>query len=237
MIEAETSKPVWVTEVGVSSFGAEEVQRFGLERTTELLLGRAARVYWYSLLDLPPAWSATTRHRESEGSSYYRHFYMGLVRADNTPKLALPSFDARLGICQWFHFEDPRFAMAVDWLRRLGVTKLRTGVSWADWLRPNALAWFDHQMDALRDFDTTITLCFTPNSRGQRPDHTSPPLDPQEFADFAETVVRRYALGDRTAGVTTGYRAGAAPDDAGPPPAPRPADGGALEADGVASAA
>jgi len=29
-------------------------------------------VYWYSLLDLPPEWEATTRHKESEGSSYYR---------------------------------------------------------------------------------------------------------------------------------------------------------------------
>ena len=28
-IEAVTDKPVWVTEVGVGSFGAEEVQEFG----------------------------------------------------------------------------------------------------------------------------------------------------------------------------------------------------------------
>ena len=32
-IEAVTSLPVWVTEVGVSTFGAEEVQVFGLQRT------------------------------------------------------------------------------------------------------------------------------------------------------------------------------------------------------------
>ena len=32
-IRAVTDKPVWVTEVGVSSFGAEEVQVFGLGRT------------------------------------------------------------------------------------------------------------------------------------------------------------------------------------------------------------
>ena len=34
-------------------------------------------------------WEATTRHREAEGSSYYRHFYMGLLREDGTPKPAL----------------------------------------------------------------------------------------------------------------------------------------------------
>src|SRR3546814_519435 len=61
-------KPVWVTEVGVSSFGAEEVQVFGLERTAELLIGRAPRVFWYSLYDLPQSWGATTRHRAAEGS-------------------------------------------------------------------------------------------------------------------------------------------------------------------------
>ncbi|MFW6323789.1 MAG: beta-xylosidase, partial [Desulfovibrionales bacterium] len=78
-IEEEAELPVWVTEVGVSSFGADEVQLFGLNRTTELLQPWLERVYWYSLLDLPPAWEATTRHKESEGSSYYRHFYMGLI--------------------------------------------------------------------------------------------------------------------------------------------------------------
>ena len=38
-IKAVTDKPVWVTEVGISSFGAEEVQVFGLQRTAALLKG------------------------------------------------------------------------------------------------------------------------------------------------------------------------------------------------------
>jgi beta-xylosidase len=193
-IEAVTELPVWVTEVGVSSFGAEEVQVFGLERTTELLLNRVERVFWYSLLDLPPAWEATTRHKESEGSSYYRHFYMGLVRADGTPKPALARFNPGLGLCQWFHYEDHRLETAIGWLRRLGVKKLRTGISWADWHRPGALAWFDRQMAALGEFDLTLTLCFTPPSRGQRPCHTSPPVRIEEFAQFAAEVVNRYVL-------------------------------------------
>src|SRR5579872_5395783 len=84
--------PVWVSEVGASSFGAEEVQEFGLRRTAELLTGRAPRIHWYSLMDLPRAWPPTTRHREAEGSSYYRHFYMGLLREDGTPKCAARRF-------------------------------------------------------------------------------------------------------------------------------------------------
>src|SRR6185312_8208464 len=88
-IRAVTALPLWVSEVGASSFGAEEVQEFGLRRTAELLSGKAERIHWYSLYDLPRAWPATTRHREAEGSSYFRHFYMGLLREDGTPKRAL----------------------------------------------------------------------------------------------------------------------------------------------------
>jgi beta-xylosidase len=193
-IEAVTHLPVWVTEVGVSTFGAEEVQVFGLQRTSELLLGRVERIFWYSLFDLPPSWEATTRHKESEGSSYYRHFYMGLLKADGTPKAALHHFDPRLGICQWFHFEDHRLELAVQWLRELGVRHLRTGISWADWHRPGALAWFDRQMAALREFEVTLTLCFTPPSRGLRPCHTSPPQNVEEFSWFAAEVMERYAV-------------------------------------------
>jgi beta-xylosidase len=192
-IEEVAGLPVWVTEVGVSSFGAEEVQVFGLDCTTKLLLGRVPRVFWYSLLDLPPAWEATTRHKESEGSAYYRHFYLGLIRADGTPKPAAEKFNPQLGVCQWFHYEDHRLDFAVEWLKRLRVNKLRTGISWADWHRPDCLSWFDRQMKALEPFETTITLCFTPPSRGKVPHHTSPPLLPEEFGEFAAQVVRRYA--------------------------------------------
>jgi beta-xylosidase len=210
-VREATSKPVWITEVGVSTFGADEVQAFGLRRTAELLADQVDRIYWYSLLDLPPTWEATTRHRESEGSSYYRHFYMGLIRDDRTPKPSVEAWDPRLGICQWFHFEDHRLDFAVDWLRRLGVRRLRTGLSWADWHRPNALAWFDRQMEALAEFDVTVTLCFTPPSRGLSEHHTSPPREPEEFADFAEAMVRRYVRGERAAGDADVVRA---PDDA-----------------------
>jgi beta-xylosidase len=202
-IRAVTDLPIWVTEVGVSTFGADEVQVFGLQRTTELLRGQVERIFWYSLLDLPANWEATTRHKESEGSAYYRHFHMGLIRADGTAKPAIDHFNPAIGICQWFHFEDHRLELAVKWLRKLGVRKLRTGISWADWNRPNALHWFDRQMEALAEFDTTVTLCFTPPSRGKAPNCTSPPLEPAEFAWFAREVARRYVLGQRE-GIQTG---------------------------------
>jgi beta-xylosidase len=197
-IRAVTSKPLWVTEVGASSFGAEEVQEFGLKKSAEVLRGRAERVHWYSLFDLPKAWPATTRHREAEGSSYYRHFYMGLLREDGTAKPALRQFHElcpELGLCQWLHFEDHRLGVMLDWLQRLGVRYLRTGLSWADSHRPNAEAWFDRQMLALDPYELTVTYCFTPESRGIRPHHTSPPREPEEFADFCARMTRRYTRG------------------------------------------
>jgi beta-xylosidase len=197
-ISAVAGKPIWVSEVGASSFGADEVQVFGLRRSAELLLDKVERVHWYSLFDLPATWSATTRHKESEGSSYYRHYYMGLIREDGTPKPAVEVFPAGMGICQWFHYEDPRLESGVEWLRRLGVRHLRTGVSWADWYRENAVAWFDRQMGALDEFDTTLTLCFTPEHMGIERHYTSPPKNARDFADFAVWAVQRY--GSRRAG-------------------------------------
>ena len=196
-IRAVTRKPVWVSEAGVSSFGAEEVQVFGLRRTAELLLRIVDRVHWYSLLDLPPTWTATTRHKEAEGSSYYRHYYMGLLREDGTPKAAADCFPRGMGICQWFHFEDYRLDLAVAWMKRLHVQYLRTGISWADWFRPEAEAWFDRQMHAVEPFLTTLTLCFTPEHLGLAPHYASPPKDANDFAEFAAWTVRKYAPANR----------------------------------------
>ena len=194
-IRSVTGKPIWVSEVGASSFGAEEVQEFGLLKTAELLLPIADHVYWYSLFDLPRAWPATTRHRESEGSSYYRHFYMGLFREDGCAKLAARRFAEyapSLGVCQWFHFEDHRLESAIQKLRDFGVRRLRTGLSWADFERPGAERWFDHQMKLLEPFDTTVTFCYTPERSGIRPHHTSPPTRLEEYSEFCANMVKRY---------------------------------------------
>jgi beta-xylosidase len=201
-IRAVTDLPIWVSEAGVSSFGAEEVQSWGLERTAELLVGRSPRIHWYSLFDLPRAWGATTRHKEAEGSSYYRHFYMGLVREDGSRKPAFEIFKRytpEIGLCQWFHFEDERLDRAVALMKELGVTYLRTGISWADSFRPNAQAWIERQMEALADFAVTVTFCFTPEHLGIAAHHTSPPLRKEDFAEFCAEMIRRFGAPRRPA--------------------------------------
>lgn len=197
VLEAQdvAGKPVWVLEVGASSFGSEEVQAFGLLKSLDLLHRKTERIHWYSLFDLPPSWPAETRHKEAEGSSYYRHYYLGILKSDGSPKLAADLFPSNgsVGFCQWFHFEDPRLYDAVHWMKKHGVRYLRTGLSWADSFRPNAVAWFDRMMDALSPFDVSLTLCFTPAHLGIEAHHTSPPRDIQLFADFAAWAVKRYA--------------------------------------------
>jgi beta-xylosidase len=190
-LRTQFRKPVWVTETGVSSFASEEVAAWGLRRCQEILAGE--KVYWYTLIDLGPEREATTRHKQAEGTSYWRHFHFGLLRHDGTPKKSIDEFSPDFGICQWFHYEDERtLELAVRWFERLGIRHVRTGLSWAESHQPGAEAWFDTLMSALEPYDVCVTLCFTPPSRGLRPCHTSPPIDPGEFAFFARNVAERY---------------------------------------------
>lgn len=191
-LREEFGRPVWITETGVSSFATETVAAWGLRESRRVLADE--KVFWYTLLDLSPEREATTRHRQAEGSSYWRHFHFGLLRHDGTPKQAVSAFPPEFGICQWFQFEDERsLEIAVRWFERLGVREVRTGLSWAESHMPGAEAWFDTVMSALEPYDVCATLCFTPPSRGIRPHHTSPPVDIGEFAWFARQMAERYS--------------------------------------------
>ena len=156
----------------------------------ELLIGRRERIHWYSLYDLPRAWPATTRHREAEGSSYYRHFYMGLLREDGTPEArraaisrsTRPSSASASGSTSRITGWTTRCAGCGE----LGVKHLRTGLSWADSLRPDAERWFDRQMRALRDFDVTRdVLLHARRHAAFAPHHTSPPSTPKSLPNSA----------------------------------------------------
>ncbi len=48
-------------------------------------------------------------------------------------------------------------------------------------------------VEALDDFEVTLTFCFTPEHRGILPHHTSAPLVPGEYADFCAGMVERFA--------------------------------------------
>ena len=180
---------MWVSEVGVSTFGAEEVQDWGLGRIFELLRGRAPRIHWYSLYDLPAAWPATTRHKEAEGSSYYRHFHMGLLDEHGRPKLAARRFadcTPDFGLCQWFHFEDHRLDDAVRVMKDMGVTYLRTGPELGRLVPPRCRGVVrSADARARRLSAVTVTFCFTPEHKGTWPHYTAHPRPPRRSSPIS----------------------------------------------------
>ncbi len=189
---AAPSHRIWA-EAGAGSFGAEEVQVMGLDSTIALLDGRVDRLFWNGLFDLPRGWGVDSRHREAEGSSYYRLFYLGLVREDGSPKAALEHVlrhTPALGIAQAFAQDDARLGDAVGWLQRLGVRRISTTLPYAGSLQPGWQDWADRLMAALAPFETTLTFRLTPDPLALADDRP----DTGAFADFCAEAVGRYAV-------------------------------------------
>ena len=100
---------------------------------------------------------------------------------------------SKLGVCQWFHYEDDRsLELAVELLQELGVRHLRTGISWADYHRPGGKAWYDRQAAALAPFDVLLSVWHTPPSRSEGNTCASPPRRLADYGDFIEQVIIEY---------------------------------------------
>jgi len=100
-----------------------------------------------------------------------------------------------LGACQWFHYEAfCDVERAVDLMAELGLTHLRTGISWADFHRPGGKAWYDWQMARLQRAGLAVLLSVwhTPPSLGEAPRPNAPPRRLDDYADFIAQVVIEY---------------------------------------------
>ncbi len=99
----------------------------------------------------------------------------------------------KLGICQWFHFEDELgLRRTAHTLRRLNVKHVRTGISWADFFRPGGKAWYDRQMNALSEFEVLLSVWHTPPSISQGNSCNSPPRRLLDYADFIDRIITEY---------------------------------------------
>ena len=79
-IEDVCPLPVWVTEVGASSFGADEVQVFGLSNgPTNCSSGGWSTSSGTHCSICRRRGRRRRVTKRSEGSAYYRHFYLGLM--------------------------------------------------------------------------------------------------------------------------------------------------------------
>jgi CDP-paratose 2-epimerase len=102
------------------------------------------------------------------------------------------SLREKIGVCQWFHFEDyDSVTIAMRLLKELGIRHLRTGLSWADFYRPGGGDWYDWQMSQLADFDVLLSIWHTPPSISESNACGAPPRRLRDFADFIDLVITR----------------------------------------------
>jgi CDP-paratose 2-epimerase len=101
-----------------------------------------------------------------------------------------------LGLVQWFPYgELERVRRVAATLDRLGITRLRTMLSWADWCRPDGPAWIDALLAELGGLDVLPVLHGTPPSFGEKPYTSSVPRDLGTFAYFVRWVCERHGDG------------------------------------------
>lgn len=99
-----------------------------------------------------------------------------------------------LGILEWFRpgeYEEVR--NAISDLKKLGITHLRTGVSWADWYMDGTEEWYDWLFAEL-DKQVDILPCFlyTPPSIGEMAKTSAPPKNLKDYADFIDLMITKY---------------------------------------------
>lgn len=111
------------------------------------------------------------------------------------PHAGRQSLREKIGLCQWFHFEDHTAVdRTIELMHELGAKHLRTGISWADYVRPGGKAWYDWQMDRLRKsrLEILLSVWHTPPSIAEAPACNAPPKRLRDYADFIDLVLNQY---------------------------------------------
>src|SRR5690625_4269654 len=101
---------------------------------------------------------------------------------------------SRIGILEWFRpGEYDRVEESLKDLKTLGITHLRTGISWADWYVEGTEKWYDWLFKTLsKEVEILPCVLYTPLSIGEEAKTSSPPKDLKAFADFIDIIITRY---------------------------------------------
>jgi Nucleoside-diphosphate-sugar epimerases len=101
---------------------------------------------------------------------------------------------ARVGILEWLRpGEHERVESTLADLKALNITRLRTGISWADWHTPEGREWFDWFIPrAAQQVELLPCITYTPPSLGIEAKTSSPPRNPKDYADFIDTLITQY---------------------------------------------
>jgi CDP-paratose 2-epimerase len=98
-----------------------------------------------------------------------------------------------LGLVQWFPYGDVRrVRRVVRTLSQLGVRRLRTMLSWADWCRSDGPAWIAVLLDELDGLEILPVLHATPPSFGEKPYTSSVPRDLGAYAYFVRWACEQH---------------------------------------------
>ncbi|HEV2294275.1 MAG TPA: NAD-dependent epimerase/dehydratase family protein [Tepidisphaeraceae bacterium] len=99
-----------------------------------------------------------------------------------------------IGALEWFRpGQHDRVDRLLDDMRSLGITELRTGISWADCCTPEGEAWYAWLFPQLAR-RVNVLPCFvdTPPFWGVAPKTSAPPGDLKLYADFLDVLITRY---------------------------------------------
>jgi len=99
-----------------------------------------------------------------------------------------------IGIVEWFRpGQHQSVNETISNLQQMGVTRLRTGVSWAEWHVEGTPEWYDWLFPQLsRHFEILPCFLYTPPSYGERDCVSAPPKNRKAFADFIDVMITRY---------------------------------------------
>jgi CDP-paratose 2-epimerase len=112
-----------------------------------------------------------------------------------TPTSPRAGLREKLGVCQWFHYQDyESVERSVALMSELGVRHLRTGISWADFYREGGQQWYDWQMKTLASagLEVLLSVWHTPPSISEGNACNAPPRRLQDYADFIDLVITEY---------------------------------------------
>jgi CDP-paratose 2-epimerase len=99
-----------------------------------------------------------------------------------------------VGLVEWFRVgQHDRVESVIASLKSLGVTHLRTGISWADWCSPEGEKWIEWLVPRLSS-ELSLLPCFhyTPPSVAVEPRTSAPATNPRAFGDFVEFMIQQF---------------------------------------------
>lgn len=100
----------------------------------------------------------------------------------------------KVGVLEWFRpGEYEEVKNAIKDLKKIGISHLRTGISWADWYVEGTEEWYDWLFPELsKHVELLPCFLYTPPSIGEREKTSSPPKELKAYADFLDLIITRY---------------------------------------------